>query len=211
MFKQDWELAQQVLHHTEKYNDYYQSEFSRLLLILVRAQVLQLNQQQLSSSDRQYLIDYLFSVEHWSRYELVLFMTTIDSLGRVTANILDHELVKRAGQYQELNFDFLVNALYNVLLINLGISQADSKFYVKALNLLDYGSSRMDAQFMRQFSNALYQYCYQDKIAAKTRIDELLKNLKSLQMTDPELFIVHKNPVSFRIFSKTDGYVFIFC
>lgn len=42
----------------------------------------------------------------------------------------------------------------------------------------------MDAQFMRQFSNALYQYCYQDKIAAKTRIDELLKNLKSLQMTD---------------------------
>lgn len=27
----------------------------------------------------------------------------------------------------------------------------------------------------------------------------------------PELFIVHKNPVSFRIFSKTDGYVFIFC
>src|SRR5699024_10511207 len=117
------------------------------------------NQQQLSSSDRQYLIDYLFSVEHWSRYELVLFMTTIDSLGRVTANILAHELVKRAGQYQELNFDFLVNALYNVLLINLGISQADSKFYVKALNLLDYGSSRMDAQFMRQFSNALYQYC----------------------------------------------------
>nr|WP_125650699.1 hypothetical protein [Lapidilactobacillus gannanensis] len=98
MFKQDWELAQQVLHHTEKYNDYYQSEFSRLLLILVRAQVLQLNQQQLSSSDRQYLIDYLFSVEHWSRYELVLFMTTIDSLGRVTANILAHELVKRAGQ-----------------------------------------------------------------------------------------------------------------
>ncbi|WP_125767137.1 hypothetical protein [Lapidilactobacillus wuchangensis] len=78
----------------------------------------------------------------------------------------------------------MVNALYNVLLVNLGISQEDSRFYITALNRLDYGSGWMDAQFMRQFSNALYQYCYRNKVVAKKRIDELLEVLKSLEMTD---------------------------
>lgn len=184
MFKQSRELAQQAWQHAENYHRRVQSEFSRLTLILVRTQMIQLDKQKLAAADRQFLLDYLFSVEHWSQYELILFMTAVDSLGHELTNALAHELVQRANQYQQLNFSFLVNLLYNVLLINLGISAEESCFYVTALNKLDYGSSRMDAQFVRQFGNALYQYIYQDKVVAKKRIDELLQILQSLQMTD---------------------------
>lgn len=43
------------------------------------------------------------------------------------------------------------------------------------------------------------------------RLKQFITFFEKLLVTKPELFIVHKNPVSFRIFSKTDGYVFIFC
>lgn len=55
-----------------------------------------------NDADILYLTDYLFSVEYWGRYELLLFINTLDVLQHQTMMVLSREMCKRTEFYKDL-------------------------------------------------------------------------------------------------------------
>lgn len=175
-------IVQQAMTHYQQ----QQTQFSRLTLIMVRALTAQLTDQDLGSDDVNYLLQYLFSVEHWSRYELVLFGNTSSALPLASANTLARELVKRSSQYQALNFDLLVNLLCNAVFTNLEQGQqVAADYFVRALTDLDFTTyACADEYLLKTYTSALYEYKYGQRATAKKTIESLLQTLDLLQMRD---------------------------
>lgn len=48
------------------------------------------------------LIDYLFSVEFWGNYEILLFANTLDVFNHETFMVLSREMVRRSDFYKEI-------------------------------------------------------------------------------------------------------------
>ena len=71
------------------------------ILIKIRLQDLS-DKSYYDESDIQYLSDYLFSVEYWGCYELLLFANTVDVLNHQTMMLLSREMCKRSKNLYEL-------------------------------------------------------------------------------------------------------------
>lgn len=61
-----------------------------------------------SKEDTAFLTDYLFRVENWSYYEILLFANTIDKLGHQTMMLFCRELIHRTQFYREMKQHRLV-------------------------------------------------------------------------------------------------------
>ncbi len=152
---------------------------------MARAQIGQLFEQKLSTADVHYMTDYLFSVEHWSRYELVLFMSTTSALSLAVVDQLAREVSHRSKQYQALNLDLVTNLLFNTEMTFIEARlPTKAKFFAAALKALTPGDDHMGAHFLITFGRISYQYCFEDRYQATLQIKKLLQALKILHMND---------------------------
>lgn len=99
------------------------------ILIKIRLQDLS-NKSYYDESDIQYLSDYLFSVEYWGCYELLLFANTVDVLNHQTMMLLSREMCKRSEFYKDLpNY----RRLHSTMLLNCYIISIERDEYIDAL------------------------------------------------------------------------------
>ena len=78
-------------------------KFYTLNTILVKIRLQDLSEKiYYHESDIKYLSDYLFSVEYWGCYELLLFMNTLDVLSHPTMMCLSREMCQRSEFYRDL-------------------------------------------------------------------------------------------------------------
>jgi Rgg/GadR/MutR family transcriptional activator len=113
-------------------------KFYKLNTIIVKAVLQQCDKKEkVAKKDVQFLVDYLFSVEEWGRYELWLFTY---SASLMTSNLVETfacEMINRTQFYQEIpeNRRLVNQMLFNV--INVCIERSRFSLAFKLLNYAD--------------------------------------------------------------------------
>ena len=72
-----------------------------------------------TEDDLKDLTDYLFSVEYWGYYELLIFANTLDVLKHETLMVLAKEMSRRSDFYKEIpnNRRMISTMLLNVYML----------------------------------------------------------------------------------------------
>ena len=84
-------------------SDSKQEKFHKLNIILLKIRLQDLSgEAYYSGDDLSYLTDYLFSVEYWGYYELLIFSNTLDVLKHDVFMVLAREMSRRSDFYKEI-------------------------------------------------------------------------------------------------------------
>ncbi|MCC9744714.1 Rgg/GadR/MutR family transcriptional regulator, partial [Streptococcus agalactiae] len=83
-----------------------------------------------TDEDLDYLSDYLFSVDYWGCYELLLFMNTLDVLNHDMFMVLSKEMSRRSDFYKEIPNH---RRLISTMLLNCYITCIDRGEFIDAL------------------------------------------------------------------------------
>ena len=79
-----------------------------------------------TKDDLTYLTDYLFSVEYWGYYELLIFSNTLDVLNHDVFMVLAREMFRRSDFYKEIPNN---RRLISTMLLNGYITAKSMLFY----------------------------------------------------------------------------------
>lgn len=118
-----------------------------------------------------YLMEYLFSVEEWGRYELWIFTNTAGVLSIETLDTFSSEMLKRTQLYygNSNNKRKIHQMLLNI--INLSISHERNDIairYITHLDKLNISDTDMYEKLLLKYNKAYYSYSNGDKEALNT-------------------------------------------
>ncbi|HEP1809576.1 TPA: helix-turn-helix domain-containing protein [Streptococcus suis] len=106
-------------------------KFQQINTILVKIRLQDLSgENYYSNKDLNYLTDYLFSVEYWGNYELLIFINTLDVLNHDTFMILSREMARRSDFYRGIPTN---RRLISTMLLNGFIACIERKKMIDAL------------------------------------------------------------------------------
>ena len=163
------------------------------ILIKIRLQDLS-DKSYYDESDIQYLSDYLFSVEYWGCYELLLFANTVDVLNHQTMMILSREMCKRSEFYKDLpNY----RRLHSTMLLNCYIisierdEYIDALYFEKQLNHNCFTETEIYEKLVFHYSKNLYE------LKSNKAILEMKKCIAAMKLANSEnLAIKFENHLS---------------
>ena len=166
------------------------------ILIKIRLQDLS-DKSYYDESDIQYLSDYLFSVEYWGCYELLLFANTVDVLNHQTMMLLSREMCKRSEFYKDLpNY----RRLHSTMLLNCYIisierdEYIDSLYFEKQLNHSCFTETEIYGKLVFHYSKNLYEL---KKNRSNKAILEMKKCIAAMKLANSEnLAIKFENHLS---------------
>ena len=166
------------------------------ILIKIRLQDLS-DKSYYDESDIQYLSDYLFSVEYWGCYELLLFANTVDVLNHQTMMLLSREMCKRSEFYKDLpNY----RRLHSTMLLNCYIisierdEYIDSLYFEKQLNHSCFTETEIYEKLVFHYSKNLYEL---KKNRSNKAILEMKKCIAAMKLANSEnLAIKFENHLS---------------
>ncbi|MDW8761093.1 helix-turn-helix domain-containing protein [Streptococcus suis] len=137
-------------------------EFHRLNAILIAYKLRNLDKTiVVSKEDTAFLTDYLFRVENWSYYEILLFANTIDKLGHQTMMLFCRELIHRTQFYREMKQHRLVvsQVLLNAYLVSVQTKElVDAIFLEKTIEGLLFDETEIFERILFKFGKAFYDY-----------------------------------------------------
>ncbi|MFM0773047.1 helix-turn-helix domain-containing protein [Streptococcus suis] len=137
-------------------------EFHRLNAILIAYKLRNLDKTiVVSKEDTAFLTDYLFRVENWSYYEILLFANTIDKLGHQTMMLFCRELLHRTQFYREMKQHRLVvsQVLLSAYLVSVQNKElTDAIFLEKTLKSLFFDETEIFERILFKFGKAFYDY-----------------------------------------------------
>lgn len=147
----------------KEYEKYEQYELDAYLCnsIMAEAKLLDLEQKQIEKKKREYLANYLFNIELWGNYELVVYANSLTIFSPETVISLSKEVVKKTSMFKLVNKnfiqtlgillntiivclenDFLNDALYFILTME-NTNMAENLFYERTLLLFLKGVYEM--------------------------------------------------------------------
>ena len=103
--------------------------------------------------------DYLFSVEYWGYYELLLFMNTIDVLNHKTMMVLAKEMCHRSEFYREIpnNRRLLATMLHNAYITCIERNELmDALYFEKQLKYCNFSETEMYEKLVLHYTKNLY-------------------------------------------------------
>ncbi|HEM3200862.1 transcriptional regulator [Streptococcus suis] len=137
-------------------------EFHRLNAILIAYKLRNLDKTiVVSKEDTAFLTDYLFRVENWSYYEILLFANTIDKLGHQTMMLFCRELIHRTQFYREMKQHRLVvsQVLLSAYLVSVQTTElVDAIFLEKTIEGLLFDETEIFERILFKFGKAFYDY-----------------------------------------------------
>lgn len=137
-------------------------EFHRLNAILIAYKLRNLDKTiVVSKEDTAFLTDYLFRVENWSYYEILLFANTIDKLGHQTMMFFCRELIHRTQFYREMKQHRLVvsQVLLSAYLVSVQTKElVDAIFLEKTIEGLLFDETEIFERILFKFGKAFYDY-----------------------------------------------------
>lgn len=144
--------------------------FQRLNTTLIKLQLQRVSGKSYNTTDDMtYLTEYLFSVENWGCYELLIFMNALDAFSHKTLMALAEELNQRTALYKEIseNRRLTLLVLLNAYLICIERDEwTDALFFEKALTNMALNETELYERIVFHYAKALYQFKYaQDKNA----------------------------------------------
>ncbi|MCE2199180.1 helix-turn-helix domain-containing protein [Streptococcus thermophilus] len=107
------------------------------------------------------LTDYLFSVEYWGYYELLIFANTLDVLNHETLMVLAREMSRRSDFYKEIpnNRRMILTMLLNCYITCIERGKLiDALYFEKQLNQCYFIETEIHERLIFQYAQNYYQY-----------------------------------------------------
>lgn len=170
--------------------DYYTEQpttTNRLQLIMVSMMILQINNNPdyllPQKSDINYLTDYLFTVDEWTNFELLLYGNTMSVLPLEMVNQISRELIAHTDQAHQTFEDFqLVFALlYTTVILNLkndNLKNANKIVHIMKSAKVD--EQMLSIRFYIHLAAALTNYYDDSTQVNKDRVLAVLNTLRIL-------------------------------
>ncbi|GGE30689.1 Rgg/GadR/MutR family transcriptional regulator [Streptococcus himalayensis] len=137
-------------------------KFYALNTILVKIRLQDLSGEcQYTKQDLNYLTDYLFSVEYWGCYELLLFMNTLDVLNHKAFMVLSREMSRRTDFFKEIPTH---RRLMSTMFLNAYITciernkLIDALYFEKQLHYCFFKETEMYERLVFLYAQNLYNY-----------------------------------------------------
>lgn len=112
-------------------NEGKREKFHHINTILVKIRLQDLSgEKYYNETDLNDLTDYLFGVEYWGYYELLIFMNTLDVLKHDVFMVLAREMSRRSDFYKEISIN---RRLISTMLLNAYITCIEKKKFMDAL------------------------------------------------------------------------------
>ena len=112
-------------------NEGKREKFHHINTILVKIRLQDLSgEKYYNETDLDDLTDYLFGVEYWGYYELLIFMNTLDVLKHDVFMVLAREMSRRSDFYKEIPIN---RRLISTMLLNAYITCIEKKKFMDAL------------------------------------------------------------------------------
>lgn len=131
-----------------------------MILLKIRLQDLS-GENYYDKKDLDDLTDYLFSVEYWGYYELLIFMNTLDILNHDVFMVLAREMSRRSDFYKEIPNN---RRLISTMLLNAYITCIerekfiDALYFEKLLNQCFFIETEIYERLVFKYTQNLYLY-----------------------------------------------------
>lgn len=162
-------------------------EFHRLNAILIAYKLSDLDKTVVvSKEDTAFLTDYLFRVDNWSYYELLLFANTMDELEHQTMMLFCRELIHRTQFYREMKQHRLAvsQILLSAYLVSVQHKElVDAVFLEKTIEGLFFDETEIFERILFKFGKAFYDY---RKTGSANAILEMRKCIELLRAVDSQ-------------------------
>jgi len=150
------------LLYSQMESGFRQEKFHKLNIILLKIRLQDLSgEAYYSGDDLSYLTDYLFSVEYWGYYELLIFSNTLDVLKHDVFMVLAREMSRRSDFYKEIpnNRRLISSMLLNgyITCIERG-KFLDALYFEKRLNQCFFTEIEIYERLVFQYAQHLYRY-----------------------------------------------------
>ncbi len=137
-------------------------KFHQINIILLKIRLQDLSgENYYDEKELEDLTDYLFSVEYWGYYELLIFMNTLDVLKHNVFMVLAREMARRSDFYKEIPNN---RRLISTMLLNGYITCVereklmDALYFEKQLNQCFFIETEIYERLVFQYAQNLYQY-----------------------------------------------------
>lgn len=158
-------------------------QFHNINVILIKIRLQDLSgKSYYTQKDISYLVDYLFSVDYWGNYELLIFGNTIDVLPHKTFMLMSREMCRRTDFYKELptNRRLIATMLLNGFITCIENNHLiDALYFEKQLNQCHFLETEVYEKLVFQYAKNLYKY---KKTRDKTAIIEMRKCIAALKL-----------------------------
>lgn len=165
----------------------HRREFHRLNAILIKMKLSDLDQATtVSTEELTVLTDYLFRVDNWSYYELLLFANTMDELEHQTMMLFCRELIGRTQFYREMKQHRLAvsQILLSAYLVSVQHKElTDAIFLEKTIKSLFFDETEIFERILFKFGKAFYDY---RKTGSANAILEMRKCIELLRAVDSQ-------------------------
>lgn len=159
------------------------SKFHQINTILLKIRLQDLSgEPYYSSDDLSYLTDYLFSVEYWGYYELLIFANTLDALNHDAFMVLAREMCRRSDFYKEIpkNRRMISSMLLNGYITCVERGKIfDALYFEKQLKQCFFTETEIFERLVFQYVQHLYQY---KKEGDRKAIVEMRKSIAAMKL-----------------------------
>lgn len=143
-------------------SEHKREKFHHINTILLKIRLQDLSgESYYTKQDLTDLTDYLFSVEYWGYYELLIFANTLDVLNHETLMVLAKEMSRRSDFYKEIpnNRRMISTMLLNVYITCIEREELiDAPYFEKQLNQCFFIETEIYERLVFQYAQNYYQY-----------------------------------------------------
>lgn len=154
--------------------------------IMVKAFISELTNLPMDNNDISILTEFLFGIEYWGKYELMLLGNSMPSIHLDSLDLLLKELISSSENVTDtesnyiLKIDILLNAVNNALKRKRLDYALD---YINYLEKLDFSSVKfMHEKVLLEFFKEMIKFIKDDDEISKNKIDKMFKALKWLSL-----------------------------
>lgn len=158
-------------------------KFHQINMILLKIRLQDLSgENYYDKKDLDDLTDYLFSVEYWGYYELLIFMNTLDVLNHDVFMVLAREMSRRSDFYKEIPNN---RRLISTMLLNAYITCIerekfiDALYFEKLLNQCFFIETEIYERLVFKYAQNLYLY---KKERSSNAITEMKNCITAIQL-----------------------------
>ncbi|MBF0819790.1 helix-turn-helix domain-containing protein [Streptococcus acidominimus] len=157
-------------------------KFQQINIILLKIRLQDLSgESYYTKDDLSYLSEYLFSVEYWGYYELLIFMNTLDALKHEAFMVLAKEMSRRSDFYREIpnNRRLISTMLLNAYITCIERNELiDALYFEKQLNQCFFIETEIYERLIFQYAQNLYKYKKNEDIKAVIEMKKCIAALK---------------------------------
>lgn len=157
--------------------------FHHLNVILVKIRLQDLSgETYYSKADLVYLTNYLFKVEYWGFYELLLFTNTIDVFKHETFMVLSREMMRRSDFYKEIprNRRLISRMALNSFITCIERDKLiDALYFEKQLSICHFDETEIYERLVFHYAQNLFAY---KKYKTTLAIIEMKKSVATMKL-----------------------------